>query len=125
MDLVCYSFSAAHNHYLLEPLVSIRAYGAQAAFQAKARENIDRYNRSAYALYDLNRYAHSCYIFLQPLTIYSWIAVRSNACGGLFSGLVCVYLVYGNNGIIASDIGFALNQILAFSSTLLYFVRLV
>lgn len=57
--------------------------------------------------------------------IYSWIAIRSDVCGGLFSGLVSAYLVYGNDTIIASDIGFALNQILAFSGTLLYFVRRV
>ena len=56
VDSVCCYFGTAHNHLLPGTLVSIRAYGSQVAFQAKARENMDRYNTSAYALYDLNRY---------------------------------------------------------------------
>ena len=54
-----------------------------------------------------------------------WIAIRTDLLGGIFSCAVATYLVYGNHDIPAGDIGFALNQILAFSSTLLTLVRQV
>lgn len=45
--------------------------------------------------------------------------------GGLFSGIVGAYLVYGSHAIAAGDTGFALNQMLNFSSILLVLVRFV
>lgn len=57
-----------------------------------------------------------------------WIAVRSDTLSGIFSGLVGAYLVYGGGSggaFAAGDVGFALNQILAFSETLLQLVRSV
>lgn len=49
----------------------------------------------------------------------------SDSLGGIFSGFVGAYLVYGSHGIGAGDIGFALNQILVFSNLLLYLARSV
>lgn len=49
--------------------------------------------------------------------------MRSNVLGAIFSGLIAGYLVYGKHTIAAGDTGFALNQILAFSSTLLSLFR--
>lgn len=52
-----------------------------------------------------------------------WIGIRTDALGGIFSGVIGAYLVYGNHNITAGNTGFALNQILAFSFTLLGLVR--
>lgn len=54
-----------------------------------------------------------------------WIGIRTDALGGIFGGIIAAYLVYGNHSIAAGDTGFALNQVLAFSYTLLGLVRKV
>lgn len=55
-----------------------------------------------------------------------WFGVRNDSLGGIFSGAVAVYLVYGGKaGISTGDIGFALNQVLAFSMGLLFLTKLV
>lgn len=52
-----------------------------------------------------------------------WIAIRTDCLGALFSGIVGAYLVYGDHAIAASHVGFALNQVLIFSSSILALVR--
>ena len=54
-----------------------------------------------------------------------WIGVRTDVLGGVFSGVIGAYLVYGNHKIAAGNTGFALNQILVFSFHLLGLVRKV
>ncbi|KZV93631.1 hypothetical protein EXIGLDRAFT_835559 [Exidia glandulosa HHB12029] len=87
-------------------LTSIRAYGAEAAFKATARERLDKYTRVARTYYNLNR----------------WIGTRTNAIGGLFSAGLAAYLVYGTVPK-ASTTGFSLSLTVAFSRLILNWTR--
>jgi hypothetical protein len=90
-------FSAAVNG-----IVSIRAFGAQEKLRREARKRADKYTRAATAFYNLNR----------------WVTVRIDMLGGLFAALLAAFLVYGPR-MDASTAGFALNQAIAFSYTIL------
>lgn len=96
-------FSAAING-----IVSIRAYGAQEKLRAQARVKADKYTRTATAFYSLNR----------------WVTVRVDMLGSLFATLLAAFLVYGPR-LDASTTGFALSQAIAFSSMILWWVRMV
>ncbi|KAG6857594.1 hypothetical protein H0H87_010162 [Tephrocybe sp. NHM501043] len=74
-------------------LTSIRAYGAQKAFQKESLTRINRYTRAARTFYNLNR----------------WICVRIDAIGGLFAASLAAYLVYFQNQQ-ASNTGFSINM---------------
>jgi ABC-type multidrug transport system fused ATPase/permease subunit len=72
-----------------------------------ARRKADKYTRAATAFYNLNR----------------WVTVRLDMLGGLFACLLGMFIVYGN--LSASTSGFALTQGIAFSGSILWWVRLV
>jgi ABC-type multidrug transport system fused ATPase/permease subunit len=74
----------------------------------EARRKADKYTRAATAFYNLNR----------------WVTIRIDMLGGLFSCLLAMFIVYGK-GLDASTSGFALVQGIAFSSSILWWVRLV
>ena len=82
-----------HELLILLGAASIRAYGAQKAFEAESLVRIDRYTRAARTYYNLNR----------------WIAIRIDALGGLFAAALASYLVYFQ-GHSAANTGFSLNM---------------
>ncbi|KAJ7759560.1 P-loop containing nucleoside triphosphate hydrolase protein, partial [Mycena metata] len=111
-------FSAA-----IAGLISIRAYGAQADFIEESLRRINKYTRAARILSLLDR----------------WVAVRLNAVGNILSAMLALYLVYfqkasasgprlsGSNRIHqerANNVGFSLNMAAAFSTRILFWVRL-
>lgn len=75
--------------------------------RAEARRKADKYTRAATAFYNLNR----------------WVTIRIDMLGGLFSCLLGAFIVYGE--LDAATSGFALTQGIAFSATILWWVRLV
>ncbi|KAL0950639.1 hypothetical protein HGRIS_007427 [Hohenbuehelia grisea] len=89
-------------------LTSIRAYGAQDAFKKEMMTRIDRYTRAARTFYNLNR----------------WICIRIDALGGMFSAGLAAYLFYFTDKN-ASNTGFSLNMAVAFSSMILWWVRIL
>ncbi|KZS96535.1 P-loop containing nucleoside triphosphate hydrolase protein [Sistotremastrum niveocremeum HHB9708] len=98
----------SHVGAALHGLVSIRAYGAQGAFEAESLRRIDRFSRAARTQWNFNR----------------WIAVRMDTLGAVFSGIVAAYLVYGRD-LNSGSVGFTLSLISAFSSMLLGWVRVL
>ncbi|KAF8845471.1 hypothetical protein BDN67DRAFT_993677 [Paxillus ammoniavirescens] len=96
-------FSAA-----IAGLTSIRAYGAQKAFQEQSLDRIDRYSKSARMFYNLNR----------------WVCIRIDFVGSLFTTALAAYLVYGSTRD-AANIGFSLNMAVGFSSMILFWVRIL
>ena len=88
-------------------IVSVRAYGAQAAFKAESLKRIDHYSRIKRAAYSLNR----------------WISVRIDLLGQIFTVALASYLVYGHS-IGASNTGFTLNLAVDFCSVILWWVRI-
>ncbi|EJD04272.1 uncharacterized protein FOMMEDRAFT_106872 [Fomitiporia mediterranea MF3/22] len=90
-------------------LVSIRAFGAQDMFKSETLARIDRYVRSARTFYNLNR----------------WVCIRIDTLGGLFASGLAAYLVYGKQLGSASNTGFSLNMAVAFSSLILWWVRIL
>ncbi|KZS96534.1 P-loop containing nucleoside triphosphate hydrolase protein [Sistotremastrum niveocremeum HHB9708] len=98
----------SHVGAALHGLVSIRAYGAQAAFESESLRRIDDYSRTTRTSYNLNR----------------WIAVRMDTLGAVFSATVAAYLVYGRD-LNSGSVGFTLSLISAFSSMLLIWVRVL
>ncbi|KAI0080061.1 P-loop containing nucleoside triphosphate hydrolase protein [Panus rudis PR-1116 ss-1] len=96
-------FSAA-----MAGLTSIRAYGAQDSFRQRAYDRIDRYTRSARTFYNLNR----------------WICVRIETLGALYQAGLAAYLIYATK-VHASDVGFSLAMAVSFSSTILWWIRMV
>ncbi|KAH8120523.1 hypothetical protein DFH11DRAFT_1560461 [Phellopilus nigrolimitatus] len=99
------------NHFgaAIAGLVSIRAFGAQNAFKTESLHRIDRYTRSARTFYNLNR----------------WVCVRIDTLGAIFTAGLAAYLVYGNRLGLASNAGFSLNMAVAFSSLILWWVRIL
>ncbi|KAG6891081.1 hypothetical protein C0995_014171 [Termitomyces sp. Mi166 len=89
-------------------LTSIRAYGAQKAFQEESLQRINRYTRAARTFYNLNR----------------WICVRIDAIGGLFAASLAAYLVYFQDQK-ASNTGFSINMAVGFSGMILWWVRVL
>ncbi|RPD55086.1 multidrug resistance-associated ABC transporter [Lentinus tigrinus ALCF2SS1-6] len=97
-----------HLSTTLSGLVSIRAYGAQEHFIQKSYLKLDDYTRATRTFYNLNR----------------WIALRFDILSTIFAASLATYLVYGP-GARAAATGFVLDQALAFSNTVLWWVRLV
>ncbi|VDC00900.1 unnamed protein product [Peniophora sp. CBMAI 1063] len=92
-------------------LVSVRAYGAQDAFREELHRRIDEYTRVARTNFNLNR----------------WLSLRIDLIGGLFSAGLGAYLVYGPGSQLnlASTVGFSLTMAVAFSRTLLWWMRII
>ncbi|KAF7306575.1 ATP-binding cassette transporter [Mycena indigotica] len=97
-----------HISTVMAGLVSIRAYGAQAASVETSLSRIDRYSRAARTFHNLNR----------------WIALRVDILGALFTTSLAYYLVYYQNAR-NSEVGFVLKLAVSFSSMILWWVRLV
>ncbi|KAJ7034289.1 P-loop containing nucleoside triphosphate hydrolase protein [Mycena alexandri] len=95
-------FSAA-----IAGLTSIRAYGAQDAFIEESLRRINKYTRAARILSLLDR----------------WVGVRLAAVGNILSALLALYLVYFQKER-ANNVGFSLNMAAAFSTRILFWVRL-
>ncbi|KIJ68829.1 hypothetical protein HYDPIDRAFT_25082 [Hydnomerulius pinastri MD-312] len=89
-------------------LTSIRAYGAQKAFQEESLDRIDRYTKSSRMFYNVNR----------------WVCIRVDFAGSVFTTALAAYLVYGRTRD-ASNVGFSLNMAVGFSSMILFLVRVM
>ncbi|KAF8309911.1 hypothetical protein DL93DRAFT_2230628 [Clavulina sp. PMI_390] len=88
-------------------LTSIRAYGAQAAFQKDLLQLVDDYMRSSRGFFNLNR----------------WIGVRIDFMGAIFSTSLAIHLMYYVKSTNASITGLQLSQAITFSGLLLWWVR--
>ncbi|KAH9851387.1 multidrug resistance-associated ABC transporter [Lenzites betulinus] len=97
-----------HFHSAISGLVSIRAYGAQEQFKTESYLRVDRYSRTALIYHGLTR----------------WVTVRADAMGSFLSAILAMNLVYGRQ-ISASSAGFAMTMAVAFSTTILGWVRQV
>ncbi|KAH7340935.1 hypothetical protein B0J17DRAFT_612426 [Rhizoctonia solani] len=99
----------SHFGAALQGIISIRAYGAEGQFKNEALTRIDKYSRAARTFYNLNR----------------WICIRMDALGGLFAAGLATYLVYYQTSVDASDTGFSLNMAVAFSGSIIWWVRVL
>ncbi|KAI5886386.1 P-loop containing nucleoside triphosphate hydrolase protein [Schizophyllum commune H4-8] len=101
----------AHFGASMAGLVSIRAYGAQAAMITTSIQHINQYTRAARISFDLQR----------------WITIRMDALGAAFSTLLAIYLVYftDTSAIGASSTGFSHNMAVGFSGMILFWVRMM
>jgi hypothetical protein len=55
---------------------------------------------------------------------YSWVDIRMDAIGAIFSAVVAASVVYGNVVDVASA-GFSLNQVLQFAGEIFWFARTI
>ncbi|KAF9038074.1 hypothetical protein BJ165DRAFT_1604107 [Panaeolus papilionaceus] len=97
----------AHFSASIHGLVSIRAYGAQAAFKEESLQRINHYIRISRPSYNLNR----------------WLSIRIDILGALFTTGLATYLVYGAS-IGASDTGFILSVASSFTGSLYFLLRM-
>lgn len=99
--------------------VSIRAYGAQAAFRRESFVRIDRYSRASTTFWALNWYVAFCMILSIAVVSYlyapRWISVIGQVLAGAFSSALAAYLVYGQR-FDASTTGFSLTMSSAYLS---------
>ncbi|KAF9030066.1 P-loop containing nucleoside triphosphate hydrolase protein [Rhodocollybia butyracea] len=98
----------AHFGTVLAGLVSVRAYGVQQRFIKESLTRINYYSRPSRVFWNLNR----------------WIDVRLDLFGNVFSAGLAFYLVYISHGQ-AATIGFSLNMAVMFSSSILYYIRIM
>ncbi|KAJ3557435.1 hypothetical protein NM688_g1474 [Phlebia brevispora] len=84
-----------HISAAISGLVSIRAYGTQAAFRAESFARIDRYTRATITFNNLTRQA--------------WVSIRAETLAAAFSAALAAYLVYGSV-YDSSRIGFSLTM---------------
>ncbi|KAJ3814087.1 hypothetical protein F5876DRAFT_86666 [Lentinula aff. lateritia] len=88
--------------------LSVRAYGVQERFIKESLTRINYYSRPSRVFWNLNR----------------WIDVRLDLLGNVFSASLAAYLVYVSHGQ-AATIGFSLNMAVMFSSSILYYIRIM
>ena len=89
---------------------SLRAYGAQEAFKAESYRRIDRYTRCAITHNNLNRYVRRRYSTQAgAYDLGSWVTVRVDLIGTMFSTSLAIYLTYFNR-LSASNTGFSLTM---------------
>ncbi|KAJ3994664.1 hypothetical protein F5050DRAFT_1800596 [Lentinula boryana] len=98
----------AHFGTVMAGLVSVRAYGVQDRFIKESLTRINYYSRPSRVFWNLNR----------------WIDVRLDLLGNVFSSSLAAYLVYVSHGQ-ASTIGFSLNMAVMFSSSILFYIRIL
>ncbi|KAF9054811.1 multidrug resistance-associated ABC transporter [Panaeolus papilionaceus] len=96
----------SHFSASIHGLVSIRAYGAQAAFKQESLKRINHYVRINRPSYNLNR----------------WIGIRIDTLGSVFTTALASYLVYGP-AIGAANTGFILSVALSFTVIIYIMVR--
>ncbi|KAF9564153.1 multidrug resistance-associated ABC transporter [Agrocybe pediades] len=96
----------SHFSAAVSGIVSIRAYGAEAAFKAVSLERIDHYIRIARVSNNLNR----------------WIGMRIDLLGNAFTTSLAAYCFY-TRSLSATNIGFTLNLATSFCTMLLMLVR--
>ncbi|KAI0344132.1 multidrug resistance-associated ABC transporter [Trametopsis cervina] len=87
-------------------IVSLRAYGAQAAFHLESMKRVNRWTRAARTFSNLNK----------------WVSIRSEALTALFNAGLAAYLVYGSS-LDASAIGFTLSMSVVFSNLIIWWVK--
>ncbi len=92
---------------LNDPLVSVRAYGAQPLFKIENLQRIDHYVRTARISYNLNR----------------WFGLRIDFLGSLFTVSLATYLVYSDRPVGAANAGFSLNMCIDFCTMVMWLVR--
>ncbi|THH33272.1 hypothetical protein EUX98_g944 [Antrodiella citrinella] len=90
-------------------LVSIRAYGAQAAFRKGSYKYLDNYTRAQITAHNLSR----------------WVNVRCSSLGGIFSSALAAYLIYGRPDVDSSTIGFSLTMAVGFADLIMWAVRML
>ncbi|KAF8507383.1 P-loop containing nucleoside triphosphate hydrolase protein [Hysterangium stoloniferum] len=98
----------AHFGAAIAGLVSIRAYGAQAAFMSESLQRIDKYTRPARVYYNLNR----------------WVGVRIDVIGTTFTACLALYLAYNKTFRTPSETGFSLAMAVGFSGLTLGWERI-
>ncbi|KAJ4477282.1 hypothetical protein J3R30DRAFT_3657757 [Lentinula aciculospora] len=98
----------AHFGTVMAGLVSVRAYGVQERFIKESLTRINYYSRPSRVFWNLNR----------------WIDVRLDFLGNVFSASLAAYLVYVSKGR-AATIGFSLNMAVMFSSSILFYIRIL
>ncbi|TCD61578.1 hypothetical protein EIP91_008233 [Steccherinum ochraceum] len=94
----------SHFGSAIGSIVSIRAYGAEAAFRTESFARIDRYTRAQITFWNLNR----------------WVGIRSSTLAGFFSSGLAAYLIYGPQRRASSTTGFSLVMAVGFSSMILW-----
>ncbi|KAF9564162.1 P-loop containing nucleoside triphosphate hydrolase protein [Agrocybe pediades] len=97
----------AHFSEALHGLVSIRAYGAEAAFARETYRRTDHYSRTARVSWAANR----------------WIGFRIDALGAVFTSGLAFYLVYGNTAT-AANAGFSLTMSVGFCGCIFMLIRM-
>ncbi|KAH6916785.1 ATP-binding cassette transporter [Coprinopsis sp. MPI-PUGE-AT-0042] len=97
-----------HFGAAISGLTSLRAYGAQEAFNDRLLERIDRYSRVYRTHFNLNR----------------WVCLRIDLLGSFFAAGLATYLVYFQDHT-ASNTGFSLNMAVGFSSLTLWWIRVL
>ncbi|KAF6747848.1 multidrug resistance-associated ABC transporter [Ephemerocybe angulata] len=97
----------AHFEAAISGLVSLRAYGVEAAYREELQKRIDHYVRISRMNYDLNR----------------WINFRIDVLGAMFTASLAAYLTYAST-ISAANVGFSLNRSVKFATGILWVVRL-
>lgn len=75
-------------------------------FSAELRKRIDKWARTAFTYYNINR----------------WISIRIDSLGALFAGVVATYVTYSDQ-IDPGSAGFTLNVVLSFTGLILIWVR--
>ncbi|KAL7411452.1 hypothetical protein BDY24DRAFT_353656 [Mrakia frigida] len=97
-----------HLNGAINGVVSIRAYGIQNWIGVTTRTKVDKWTRTAVSFYDLNR----------------WITIAIDTLANLFCSGLAAYLVYVPRGTDAGTTGWLLNISVAFSSHILWWVRI-
>ncbi|KAG7091560.1 hypothetical protein E1B28_010587 [Marasmius oreades] len=89
----------------LAGIVSVRAYGAEEAFEAELRRRVDANVRITRTFYNVGR----------------WMPTRIEFLAAVFSASLAGYLVYFSN-VSASAAGFTLNMAVTFTGAILFFI---
>ncbi|KZP10497.1 hypothetical protein FIBSPDRAFT_963101 [Athelia psychrophila] len=99
----------AHFGASVAGLVSIRAFGVESSVKLESMGRINKYTRTARLFHNLN----------------CWLELRIDALGSFFIAGLAIYLVYGDKGTSAGNIGFLLSTASHFNYRLLHWVKCV
>ncbi|KAG9314718.1 hypothetical protein JVU11DRAFT_5527 [Chiua virens] len=101
----------------------VRAFGAQRAFIKEYHSRIDQlYQDRAYFLCPqlVNRSYRR--VACPLIMLYSWVSVRLEMLGALFSASLAAYLMYAPNKINPSNVGFSMDLAVGFSAAILWWI---